>query len=43
VCPGIDFGPAAEGHIRLSFASPLDRIEEGLRRLGSWLAGRGAR
>jgi aspartate/methionine/tyrosine aminotransferase len=37
VCPGIDFGPAAEGHVRLSFASPLDRIEEGLRRLGRWI------
>jgi aspartate/methionine/tyrosine aminotransferase len=37
VCPGIDFGPAAEGHIRLSFASPIDRIEEGMRRLGHWL------
>ncbi|MBI4602963.1 MAG: pyridoxal phosphate-dependent aminotransferase [Planctomycetes bacterium] len=37
VTPGIDFGAEAEGHLRFSFASRLDRIEEGLRRLGSWL------
>jgi (5-formylfuran-3-yl)methyl phosphate transaminase len=37
VTPGIDFGPAAEGCLRFSFASSLDRIREGLRRLHSWL------
>lgn len=37
VTPGIDFGPAGEGHLRFSFASALDRIEEGLRRLEVWL------
>jgi aspartate/methionine/tyrosine aminotransferase len=40
VTPGIDFGPAAEGHLRFSFASSLPRIEEGLRRLERWLARR---
>jgi aspartate/methionine/tyrosine aminotransferase len=38
VAPGIDFGPAAEGHLRVSFASALPRIEEGLSRLERWLA-----
>jgi aspartate/methionine/tyrosine aminotransferase len=37
VGPGIDFGTAAEGHLRFSFASGYDRIEEGLRRLARWL------
>jgi aspartate/methionine/tyrosine aminotransferase len=37
VTPGIDFGAAAEGHLRFSFASALGRIEEGLRRLQQWL------
>jgi aspartate/methionine/tyrosine aminotransferase len=39
VTPGIDFGPAAEGHLRFSFASSLETIEEGLRRLREWLGG----
>lgn len=38
MAPGIDFGPAGEGHLRISFASALPRIEEGLRRLERWLA-----
>jgi (5-formylfuran-3-yl)methyl phosphate transaminase len=40
VTPGIDFGGEAEGHLRFSFASSLERIEEGLRRLERWLASR---
>ncbi|HTE18514.1 MAG TPA: pyridoxal phosphate-dependent aminotransferase [Armatimonadota bacterium] len=39
VAPGIDFGTAAEGHLRFSFASGYERIEEGLRRLRAWLCG----
>jgi aspartate/methionine/tyrosine aminotransferase len=39
VAPGVDFGTAAEGHLRFSFASSLERVEEGLRRLEGWLAG----
>jgi aspartate/methionine/tyrosine aminotransferase len=31
--PGRDFGEAAEGFIRFSFAASLEDIEEGLRRL----------
>ena len=38
MAPGIDFGPAAEGHLRISFASALPRIEEGLCRLERWLS-----
>jgi aspartate/methionine/tyrosine aminotransferase len=40
VTPGIDFGPGAEGHLRFSFASSLERIEEGLSRLERWLTTR---
>jgi aspartate/methionine/tyrosine aminotransferase len=32
--PGRDFGEAAEGFVRFSFATSLEQIEEGLRRLG---------
>src|SRR5262249_46726840 len=41
VTPGIDFGAGGEGYLRLSYASGLDRIREGLRRLGGFLARRG--
>ena len=40
VTPGAAFGPNAEGHLRFSYAASLDRIAEGLRRLGSFLAAR---
>jgi (5-formylfuran-3-yl)methyl phosphate transaminase len=40
VTPGIDFGSEAEGHLRFSFASSLERIEEALRRLEVWLSRR---
>lgn len=35
--PGRDFGQAAEGFVRFSFATARDQIEEGLRRLASAL------
>jgi len=38
VTPGLDFGSEAEGHLRISFASARERIEEGLRRLERWCA-----
>jgi aspartate/methionine/tyrosine aminotransferase len=41
VTPGAAFGPNAEGYLRFSYASALDRIDEGLRRLGRFLAARG--
>ena len=40
VTPGAAFGPNAEGHLRFSYAASLGRIEEGLRRLGAFLATR---
>ena len=41
VTPGAAFGPNAEGYLRFSYASSIERIQEGLRRLGAFLAGRG--
>jgi len=40
VTPGAAFGANAEGHLRFSYAASLERIEEGIRRLGSFLATR---
>jgi aspartate aminotransferase len=37
VVPGIAFGAAGEGHVRLSFACSHDQIEAGCRRLAEWL------
>lgn len=35
--PGIDFGPGGEGYLRVSYASGLERVREGMRRLGELL------
>ena len=40
VTPGAAFGANAEGYIRFSYAASLDRIREGLARLGRFLAAR---
>jgi aspartate/methionine/tyrosine aminotransferase len=40
VTPGAAFGPNAEGYLRFSYAASVERIEEGLHRLGRFLAGR---
>ncbi len=40
VTPGAAFGTNAEGYLRFSYAASLDRIHEGLRRLGAFLASR---
>ncbi len=40
VTPGIDFGEAAEGYLRFSYANGLERIGEGLRRIGEFLQSR---
>jgi (5-formylfuran-3-yl)methyl phosphate transaminase len=42
VTPGIDFGERGEGHLRISYANSLERIGDGLRRLGAYLDERGA-
>jgi len=38
VTPGAAFGSNAEGYLRFSYASSVERIQEGLRRLGTYLA-----
>ena len=40
VTPGAAFGSNAEGYLRFSYASSIERIREGLRRLGAFLAAR---
>jgi len=37
--PGIDFGSNAEGYLRFSYANSVENIEEGMKRLGRYLAG----
>ena len=41
ITPGVDFGSNAEGYVRFSYANSLENIEEGMRRLGHYLASRG--
>ncbi|MDY0088551.1 MAG: pyridoxal phosphate-dependent aminotransferase [Coriobacteriia bacterium] len=36
VAPGIDFGPGGEGFLRLSYATSLERLAEGVSRLEAW-------
>jgi aspartate/methionine/tyrosine aminotransferase len=36
VAPGIDFGSGGEGFLRFSYATSLERLEEGVRRLSEW-------
>jgi aspartate/methionine/tyrosine aminotransferase len=40
VTPGRDFGPGGHGYLRFSYANSLANIEEGLKRLGDYLAKR---
>ncbi|MBN1418111.1 MAG: RNA pyrophosphohydrolase [Planctomycetes bacterium] len=42
VTPGVDFGPGGEGFLRFSYANSIDRIREGIARIGAWLARRGS-
>ncbi|MFH0788441.1 MAG: pyridoxal phosphate-dependent aminotransferase [Pseudomonadota bacterium] len=37
VTPGIDFGSGAEGYLRFCYANSIERIEEGMERLGIYL------
>lgn len=37
VTPGIDFGPAAEGHLRFSYANSKENLREGTRRLEEYV------
>lgn len=34
--PGIDFGPAGEGFLRFSYSTSMERLREGVERLGAW-------
>jgi aspartate aminotransferase len=36
---GPEFGPSGEGHIRLSFATSMDNLKEGLNRIEHVLSG----
>ncbi len=38
VTPGVGFGAAGEGHIRISYAASRDAIREGIRRISDFLA-----
>ena len=42
VTPGIDFGKNAEGYLRFCYANSLERIDEGLARIGAFLRERTA-
>lgn len=37
VTPGVDFGSAGEGYIRFSYATGLDNIKEGMKRISNYL------
>jgi len=34
--PGIDFGPGGEGFLRFSYGTSMERLREGIERLGVW-------
>jgi aspartate aminotransferase len=42
VTPGVAFGESGEGHVRLSFATSDDALEEAVERIGSMLGRRPA-
>jgi len=41
--PGVSFGPNGEGHVRISYSSPIDQLDDGMVRLGRFLERYGAR
>ena len=42
LAPGIDFGAGGEGRLRISYANSIENLAEGVRRLETYLDGRGA-
>lgn len=38
ITPGIDFGPGGESYLRFSYAVSLEDIDEGIKRLGAYIA-----
>ncbi len=41
VTPGIDFGEGGEGYLRLSYATSISNIKEGIGRLGEYINQKG--
>jgi len=41
--PGVSFGPHGEGHVRISYSSPVEALDDGMQRLGRFLERHGAR
>jgi aspartate/methionine/tyrosine aminotransferase len=40
VVPGVAFGPHGEGHVRISYSSPVEALDDGVDRLERFLARR---
>ncbi len=41
ITPGIDFGKGGEGYLRLSYATSIPNIQEGMKRLGKYIQSKG--
>jgi len=41
ITPGIDFGEGGEGYLRLSYATSIPNIQEGIKRLGEYIQSKG--
>lgn len=41
ITPGIDFGKGGEGYLRLSYATSIPNIQEGVKRLGEYIQSKG--
>jgi aspartate/methionine/tyrosine aminotransferase len=41
ITPGIDFGKGGEGYLRLSYATSIPNIQEGIKRLGEYIQRKG--
>jgi aminotransferase len=41
IIPGLAFGSAGEGFVRISFAADVEKISTGLERVGRWLRSAG--
>ncbi len=40
--PGVAFGPRGEGHVRISYSTPIEYLDDGMSRLGRFLERHGA-
>ena len=40
--PGVSFGPSGEHHVRISFSTPIEYLDDGMMRLGRFLERHGA-